>query len=89
LDEASNVEQPETGSPSRKSITGTDAAVDQHGLEPRFCSVQGTSEEPSNGVTLTETHVNNSRPTEVAITESLVNREKGVYRPPGKELIST
>ncbi|XP_021312975.1 uncharacterized protein LOC8082514 isoform X3 [Sorghum bicolor] len=79
LDEASNKEQSETGSPSRKSITSTDAAVDQHGLESRFCSVQ----ELSNGVNLTEMHTNNSRPTEVStMTKSLVNREKekqGLY----------
>lgn len=83
LDEASNETQPETGSPLRKSITSTYADADQHGLEPRFCSVQGTNEEPSGGVTLTEMHANNSRSTEVStITESLVNREKekqGLY----------
>uniref|UniRef100_A0A804QW09 C3HC-type domain-containing protein n=1 Tax=Zea mays TaxID=4577 RepID=A0A804QW09_MAIZE len=64
LDEASNETQPETGSPLRKSITSTYADADQHGLEPRFCSVQGTNEEPSGGVTLTEMHANNSRSTE-------------------------
>ncbi|OEL26378.1 hypothetical protein BAE44_0012602 [Dichanthelium oligosanthes] len=81
MDKASNEEQPETGSPSRK-ITSTDAAFDQHGSEPRILSVQGTNEEPSNGTNLAETHANNSRPTELSIiTKSLDNREKGAYGP--------
>ncbi|KAG2589901.1 hypothetical protein PVAP13_5NG300300 [Panicum virgatum] len=85
MDGASNEKQPESSSPSRKSITSTDAALDQHGSEPRFPSVQGTNEEPSNGVTLAETHANNSRPTELStVTKSLVNKEKGAYGPSGK-----
>ncbi|CAL4975374.1 unnamed protein product [Urochloa decumbens] len=86
VDGASNEEQPETGSPSRKSITSTDAAVDQHGSEPRFLSVQGTSEEASNGANLSETNANNSMPTELCtITKSLVNREKGAHGPSEKQ----
>lgn len=89
MDEASNEKQPEAGSPSRKSITSTDIAVEQHGSEPRFLSVQATNEEPSNGANLAETQANNSRPTELStVTKSLVNGEKGAYGPSGKELIS-
>jgi hypothetical protein len=85
IDGASSEEQPESGSPSRKSITSTDAALDQHGSEPRFSSAQGTNEEPSNGATLAETHANNSRPTELStVTKSLVNKEKAAYGPSGK-----
>ncbi|CAO2179287.1 unnamed protein product [Urochloa humidicola] len=86
MDGASNEEEPETGCPSQKSITSTDVTLDQHGSEPRFLSVQGTSEEPSNGVNLPETHANNSRPTELStISNSLVNREKGAHGPSEKQ----
>ncbi|CAL4948839.1 unnamed protein product [Urochloa decumbens] len=84
--DASNEEQLETGSPSRKSITRTDAALDQHGSEPRFLSVQGTSEGPSNGANLPETNANNSVPTELStISKSLVNRENGAHGPSEKQ----
>ncbi|TKW15253.1 hypothetical protein SEVIR_5G225200v4 [Setaria viridis] len=86
MDGASNEEEPATGSPSRKSITSTDEALDQHGLEPRFPSVQGMNEEPSNGVNLAETDANNSMPNELSTrTKSLVNKEKGAYRSSEKQ----
>lgn len=86
LNEASNEKQPETGSPTRKKITTTDADVDRHGLEPRFPSVQGMSKEPSNGVNHAERHANNSSPTDVStITKSLVHKEKGAYEPSEKQ----
>ncbi|RLN23717.1 uncharacterized protein C2845_PM07G15080 [Panicum miliaceum] len=86
MDGASTEEQPESGSPSRKSITSADAALDQHRSEPRFSSAQGPNEEPSNGATLAETHANNSRPTELStVTKSLVNKEKAAYGPSEKQ----
>ncbi|KAJ1284212.1 hypothetical protein BS78_03G187800 [Paspalum vaginatum] len=86
LDEASNEEQPETGSPSRKSIGTKDVGVDRHGFERRFPSVQGTSEEPSNGLNMVDRHANNSSSTEVStITKSLVHKEKDAYGPSGKQ----
>ncbi|WVZ69800.1 hypothetical protein U9M48_018530 [Paspalum notatum var. saurae] len=85
-DKASNEEQPETGSPSRKSITTKDAPVDRHGFECRYPLVQGTSEEPSNGLNLVDRHANNSSSTEVStITKSLVHKEKDAYGPSGKQ----
>ncbi|KAF8676100.1 hypothetical protein HU200_047605 [Digitaria exilis] len=81
MDAASNEKQPEIGISSRKSITSTDSAVEQHGSEPRFLSVQGTNEEPSNGANLAETQANHSS----TVTKSLVNGEKGAHGPSEKQ----
>ncbi|KAL6615543.1 hypothetical protein ACP70R_037813 [Stipagrostis hirtigluma subsp. patula] len=83
MDETSNEEQPEKGSPARNSVARTDAALDRHGAGPKFPPLHSTSKEPANGENLAQTHVENSRPTDVGtITKSFVNREKenpGLY----------
>uniref|UniRef100_A0A0A9DIR2 Uncharacterized protein n=1 Tax=Arundo donax TaxID=35708 RepID=A0A0A9DIR2_ARUDO len=82
--EASN-EDPERGSPARKGIRITDAALDRHGSESDFPSVQAASEEPSNGEKLVETYASKSRPSEVGTTtKSFVTSEKGALEPSGK-----